>query len=395
MSLQTPTVAEISDNIISQLESTLSQTIPLLPKAFNRVLAKALGAVFILVYKYSSWSFLQQFVATASNDVTTVYGREVKPLQAWGNLIGVTDQTPATRAELTVAINVINQTGSLPTQTQLLSDDNGVTYLTIGSVLLDAAVVYATIRASSDQAGGGGAGEIGLLVVGAKVNFINPLADVQKVTTVTAQTVTGADAESVEVYRTRILDAFSARPQGGAYSDYRIWCEAVSGVESAYPYTGDPGEVDIYIESSTETDGIPTQAQLDAAYDATQVDDDGLATRRPVGSMINTLPITRTEFDVTVEGISETTRDVADVEDDIETALEQYFLNREPFISGLDVPPRRDRVQKAEVEGTVIDIVSGAGGVYASVAVVEGITPIFIRNLVEGEKAKLGGVTFI
>jgi len=61
MSLVTPTTKELSDNIIAQLEATLNQTIPLLPRAFNRVLAKALAAVFILLYKYGGFIFLQIF----------------------------------------------------------------------------------------------------------------------------------------------------------------------------------------------------------------------------------------------------------------------------------------------------------------------------------------------
>ena len=50
MALDTPTIAEISANIISQIEASINQTIPLLPKAFTRVLAKVLGAVFIILY---------------------------------------------------------------------------------------------------------------------------------------------------------------------------------------------------------------------------------------------------------------------------------------------------------------------------------------------------------
>ena len=54
MSLDTTTTKEISDNIIAQLESTLNQTIPGLPKSFYRVLSKALSGVFILLWK--CWS---------------------------------------------------------------------------------------------------------------------------------------------------------------------------------------------------------------------------------------------------------------------------------------------------------------------------------------------------
>jgi uncharacterized phage protein gp47/JayE len=393
MALQTPTVAEIDANIIAQMEASLNQTIPLLPKAFNRVLSKAMAAVIILLYKHASFIFLQLFIATATNEEVEVYGQVFKPLTAWGDLIGVTPQTAATRAEHTITITVLNQGGTLPTQTQLLADSNGVTYTTIGSVSLNAATVTATIRAVSDQGGGDGSGEIGNMQIGTEVNFVNPLGDVARTTTVASQTVTGADEEPVGTYRLRVQDAFKARPQGGAYSDYRIWGSAVEGVLNIYPYTGDPGQINVYVESSTETDGIPTDAQLNAVAQAIELDDDGLATRRPVSALVNTLPITRTGFDTVVVGVSGVT-DISTLQNNIITAVGQYFQNREPYIPGLDVPPRRDRVQVSEVSGTVADLVSGAGGVFESVIVKETGTPIVVRSLVEGEKAKSDTVTF-
>ena len=51
-------------------------------------------------------------------------------------------------------ITVENQTGVLPSNTQLVNTTNGVTYITIGAIQLDASVKQATIRASSDQARG-------------------------------------------------------------------------------------------------------------------------------------------------------------------------------------------------------------------------------------------------
>ena len=74
MSINTPTTAEINAQIIAQLEASLNQTIPLLPKSFNRVLAKALAGVFIIIYKYAGFIALQQFVATATIEETTING---------------------------------------------------------------------------------------------------------------------------------------------------------------------------------------------------------------------------------------------------------------------------------------------------------------------------------
>lgn len=396
MALQTPITADISDNIIAQLETTLNQTIPLLPKSFLRVLAKALAAVFIILYKYAGFTFLQIFVSKATIEETEINGVRLSPLKEWGRLIGVGDPVAATSAELLIDITVENQTGSLPSGSQLLNSDNGVTYITIGSVLLDAAMVQATIRAVSDQTGGGGAGTIGNLQPADVVSFANPLPNVARDAVVDSQIVTGADAESVAAYRQRIIDRFQKVPQGGAYADYELWGEEVAGIANIYPYTGiNPGEVDVYVESSTETDGIPTQAQLDAVFDSIEQDENGLANRRPANAFVNTIAITRTGFDAEIEGL--VVDNEAQVQADITVAIEEFFLAAEPFIDGLTIPPRKDRIARSALIGITEDIVSAANGTFTTVT----FTPTGMGGSLElyvlgqGEKAKSTGVAFV
>lgn len=398
MSLTTPTTKEISDNIIAQLEASLNQSIPLLPKAFLRVLARALAGVFVLLYKYGGFMFLQMFVRTATISETTINGRILSPLIEWGRLIGVGDPAPATNAELLIAITVENQTGSLPSGTQLVNADNGVTYITIGSVLLNSPTVQATVRAVSDQAGGGGVGAIGNLSAGAELSFANPLANVSRTALVVSQTVTGADGESTEAYRQRIIDRFQKRPQGGAYADYEQWGEEPAGILNVYPYTSDcPGQVDVYVEATPESsgdpDGVPTAAQLQEVLDSIELDQDGRATRRPANALVNTFPITRAGFDIRVTGLQ--VDNLAQVQQTITRAIEEYFLDREPFIVGLSVLPRRDRITRSAVGGVVDDIVSASGGIFSSVIVSQSGLNIELYSLSIGEKAKAATVTFI
>lgn len=398
MSLTTPTTKEINDNIIVQLEASLNQSIPLLPKSFLRVLARALAGVFVLLYKYGGFMFLQIFVRTASANETTVNGKVVTPLTEWGRLIGIGDPAPATAAELTIDITVENQTGVLPAGTQLVGALNGVTYITIGSTSLSAPIVSATIRASSDQAGGGGLGAIGNLGPGAIVSFANPLANVARNTVVTAQVVTGSDEEAIEAYRQRIIDRFQKRPQGGAYADYEQWGEEPAGILNVYPYTSDcPGQVDVYVEATVESsgspDGIPTAAQLQEVLDSIELDSNGLATRRPANALANTFPITRVGFDVQVTTLQ--VDDLAAVQQQIETALVEYFINREPYIIGLSVPPRKDRITQTAVGGVIEDIVTANGGIFGSAIVSLNGVQTAAYTLGIGEKAKLNSVSFV
>lgn len=398
MSLVTPTTKQISDNIIAQLEATLNQTIPLLPKSFMRVLAKTLAGLFTIIYKYVGFMFLQIFVQSASAEETSVNGVTIIPIIQWGRLIGVGDPAPATNAQLLIDITVDIEVGTLAAQTQLINTQNGVTYLTTASVLLDAPIVQVTIEAASDQSGGNGSGAIGNLDPGAIVTFANPLANVARNAVVVSQVITGADGEDIEVYRQRIIDRFQNRPQGGALADYVIWGAEPAGILNIYPYTSDcPGQVDVYVEATPESsgdpDGIPTVPQLQEVLNSIIFDENGLASRRPAGALVNTFPIFRVSFDVQVNGL--VVDNPGDVQSQIETAVKEYFTQREPFISGLTIGPRFDRITSTGVGGVVDDIVSASEGIFSGVIVLQSASVIDLFTLGIGQKAKAITVTFL
>lgn len=395
MPLATPTTQDLADNITAQIELAIGQTIPLLPKAFVRVLSKALAGVIVLLYRYAGFIFLQMFVTYATNEETLINGRVVRPLTEWGRLVGVGDPEDATRAELTVTVTVQVLTGSLAAGSQLLFASTGVVYVTTAAVALNAATITATIRAASDQSGGSGEGAIGNLEVGDVVSFANPLPNVATDAVVASVVTTGADSEDIEDYRARIIRRFQRKPQGGAYADYQIWGEDVAGIAHVYPYTGDPGEVDVYVEateaSSGSADGIPTGAQLTGVAAAIELDDAGLASNRPANAAVNVLAISRRAFDVTVTGL--TAPDITEAESTIEQAVDEYLRSREPFIVGISSLPRTDRVTLAAVSGVIDDVVSALGGSVTTVVLLISSVSTPAYTLAAGEKAKLGVLT--
>jgi uncharacterized phage protein gp47/JayE len=391
----TPTTKQVADNIVAQIEAQISQAVPLLPKTFIRVLARAVAGVYVILYKYGGFIFLQMFVSTASDKQTTVNGRVLTPLREWGTLVGIPDPKAATQAELTVTVTVTSQTGFLLGGSQLLGPTNGVTYLTSGDVALNAATVNVVVRAAGDQQGGDGAGTIGNLDAGSVLSFANPLPNVSREVVVLNEVTTGADGETTAAYRQRILDRFQKRPQGGAYADYEQWGEEAEGVANVYPYTSTcPGQVDVYVESATEVDGIPTTAQLQAVLDIINLDQNGLATRRPATALVNTFPITRAAFDVQVAGIS-VPGSLSAVQTQITEATTEYFLSRAPFIVGLDVGTRVDIITQSELGGIISGITSAAGGFFSSVAVSKAGLPVSLYVLGIGEKSKLGAVSYV
>lgn len=397
MSLTTPTTKDVNDNLIAALEASINQTIPLLPKSALRVISKALSGLFIIIYKYAGFSFLQMFIAHASFKPTIVNGVTLTPLIELGTQLGAGTPDAAVQAQLIVDITVLNQGGTIAAGVQLLSLDNGVTYTVLSEISLNAATVQGTVIAAGDQSGGSGAGALGNLVAGAVITFAETQLDVAADTVVNSTLVTGANAQSEESYRSEVLSFSQARPRGGAYSDYRVWALEVPGITNVYPYTGNPGQVNVYSEaseaSSGSPDGIPTAAQLIEVDDAIQLDDAGLASNRPAGAFINSLPISRVTFDISIYNL--VVNNISSVEQDIENGLKEFYFSREPFISGLSVPPRIDRISQPDAAGVVSDIVNAAGGTFDSLLVKIGGVVNTLYALQEGEKAKLGTVDFI
>ena len=395
--MATPTTAEISANFLAQLEAQLNQVIPLPLRAFNRVLARAIAAIFVLVYKRSEYIGLQMLVQTASFRETTFNGRRVRPLVFWGELLRVGRPTAATRAEHTATVAVVNAGGTINAGALLYYPPNGFTYRVVAPVPISGTSVTISVRAVSDQAGGGGRGAGGNLVNGAELRFSQPQAGTAQSATVASQVTAGADEEAEGTYRRRVIETWRARPQGGAYADYRLWSELVPGIIRGYPYRGTPGIVNVYCEATPESsgspDGIPTAAQLAAVLNSLQFNPEGIADRSPVWAFPFALPISRTNYIVAVVGLSAT--DQAGVEAAVRAAVEQYFTSRDLFITGLDFPPRTDTIQLNQILGVVSDVADEFNGSFTSLSYsVEGVgTPLTNTQLAEGTKAS-ADVTF-
>jgi hypothetical protein len=399
MSQQIPTTVELKNTIIAQFEAYFGQTIPVFVRAFLRVVSAVLAGLLVILYKYGGFIFLQQFVQYASFSTVVINGKSVVPLIEWGRLVGAADPEEATRAEMVVNVTVTNQTGSLAKSSQLVNINNGVTYLTLAAVPLTASVVQATIRAYADQDDGGGKGTIGNLAVGDTVSFINPLPNVATDTTVASIVTTAADAETEAAYREKVSDRFRKQPQGGAPVDHELWGEEVEGIINTYVYKGDPGIVNLYSEatvaSSGSADGIPTTAQLAAVLASVELNDAGLASRRPVGSFVTSNAITRTAFDVNVAGLTGGSESLTTVQTKVTESLTNYFLSRAPYIPGLTLGKRRDRVARTAVGGVVQDVADAFGAVFTGVVVtVSGGSTVDVYSLGEGEKAKVGTVLY-
>ena len=389
-----PTTQEIADAMIAQFSIEYQQTTSFLPKSFLRIVAYAIAAMFQVVWQYVGWIFLGLFVKTAPFKETVINGTPVNPLVFWGELIGVGVPLDATQSEGDATITVNVQSGSLNAGSQLINSTTGVIYSVQSSVALDAPTKTIVVKAVGDQSGGDGSGLIGDLTAGDELEFVSPFANVARTATVTIVNVNGEDAETESDYRTRVIERFKRRPQGGAAGDYIIWSEVVPGIVDVFPYVGAPGEVDVYVESTNPPDGIPTAGELLAVQAAIEQELNGISFGRPVTAIVNVLPITRTGFDVDITGLTGVA-DLPQTQSDILDALTTYFADRAPFVPGGTIPPKKDIIAQTAVAGIIEDVVTAAGGVFTTAAVKEAATPFQLRTLGTGELSKLDSVTYL
>lgn len=392
MALQQRTTQEIYDLIIAQMKSELGQNVSILPKSFISIIATVMAGVFMILYKSCNWIFLQMFVSTASYEEITALGKTLSPLVEWGRLIGVGDPTPATQSVVSVKVKVVQKNNSIFSGTQFISTLNSLTYITTQSYTFkeDEAIINLTCAES---------GAKGNLSAGDTLNIVNSVSFIEDSVEVIDLIQVAVDKESESSYRKKIQERFQLQPEGGALSDYRNWANETAGVQNSFVYTGGAGEVIVYVlaDSSIYEDRIPDKALLKKVGQNIDIDPDTqLATRRPVTAIIdpdgdesykNIRAVKLIEFDVEILSLEVSAE--AEVKNLIKEAITDYFLEREPYLRGLSLPPAKNIINETNIIAIVDDIVKNYNGNFAGIKNLlnEEITSKY--TLKEGEVAKL------
>ena len=399
MALENKTVTEINELIIDQLEAAFNQVIPILPKNFCRVLAKIFAGVFIILYKTSQWIFLQIFVSTASFKEVEILGKKIIPLIEWGKLLGVGTPTPSGQTQLRVLIKVNILSETLPSGTQFISTTNGLIYITQQSYFLDTVSFIINVICTEG-------GVNGNLETGSTISTLNTLGYIDNDNTVFFTDVYGIDSETEDQYRQRVIERFQLQPQGGALADYRIWSQDAPGVLQTYIYTGDPpSNVLIYVAGDPDIYPfrVPSSALLINVGDVCTYDPvTGLATRKPLTAIIdpvgdesygNVLPIIPKFFEVIIYNLIAT--DLVYVKNLIQQALNEYFFNREPFIQGLSIPPVKNKISQAAINGIVYDVTNANSASFTNAALIFESLPIESYVLGQGELSVLSNLSYV
>jgi len=382
-----PTLAELNDDLIADLEAELSVQIPSAGPSFLRALAATLAAKFKIYYLATGSVQKNIFVDTA--DYESLGGT----LERFGRVKLGRNPFPAVSGQYTV--QVTGTTGAIiPASTTFKSDDDalnpGMMFVLDTEFELDGTNII-TIRALEG-------GDDSALSVSDTLTLTAPIALVNSTVTVLTESVEPQEAEDLEEYRQKALDAYQLEPQGGAASDYRLWAADAQGVEQSYPYVvaGNSNQINLYVEAtiaeSTDGKGTPSSTILDAVEAAVEdptVDHPG---RKPLGVFqVNYLPIVVKNITITIASF---TNDTPAIQALILTAMTAELATIRPYIGAIEVLANKNDI--FDVNKIIAVILNAApGSIFGAVVLNVAGVPVSTYTFDNGEIPYLVSITYI
>jgi uncharacterized phage protein gp47/JayE len=184
-----------------------------------RVMADTMAGLAHHVLRYIDWLALQLLPDTA----------ETEWLDRHGAIWLVNSDGTVGRKQATLATGLIaatGQAGIIVPQYSQLTEAGGLGYETTQMVILSAAPVSIPVRALDP-------GSAGNLLAGSTLSWVNPPQG-QDPTVLVQELSGGADVETDDELRSRILARIRQPPMGGDASDWQQWALAVPGVTRAW-----------------------------------------------------------------------------------------------------------------------------------------------------------------
>jgi len=358
MAVEIPTLKEIRDGIISDLEGKLGVSIPAFGKNFLAILAGVIAAK-----QYIQYLAIQKVQNNVFPDLAETVDNG-GTLERFGRVKLGRNRFPASNGLYT--IDVTGTAGAvIPASTTWKST---ATSTNPGKLfILDNEYTFAATGTEQVQVRTLEVGSGTRLEVGDEMTLTGPVTSVQNIAVVANEDQQPFDAESVEDYRAKIIEAFQLEPQGGASSDYRLWGKDAQGVQEIYAYakSGESAVVNLYVEAtiadSTDGRGTPSAALLEDVEEVVEFDPDTTKPleergRRPLGAfLINYLPITVKFIDVDFVNFTGLT---SEIEATIETVIGDYLATVRPFVAGADVlADKNDELSVNDLTAVVIDAI--------------------------------------
>lgn len=326
-----PILKSLFQQFLTNYESKINQTSPLADVAFLKVIASEEAAVATGIYKLITEAVLQNLALTATGD----------------DLDKILPRLPRKPAEaFRATITIPAEDGTIfPVSRGYIGDSNSIRYAADAEVVASGGLATINVQAEIE----GDSQSLGNLDVGDTMSIEAPLAGASTTATITVILNIGADKETDESYRPRVLAGLRIQAGGGNIAQYREWAEKVSGVFRAYPISGRPayagtpvpGDRTLYIECdfSIDPDGIPPSPLIDEVRDALNFDPETGKSRAPLGLEDQNLwvePIIRTALYVEIRNLQVSPALESELKTTMDEAVDAYFRTVRPYIEGAD-----------------------------------------------------------
>jgi uncharacterized phage protein gp47/JayE len=308
MPFERPTLAAIVSRIDGDIVTRVTGAITILRRSVLKILGRAYAGACHLLYGNIEFNKDQTFITTANAEHLERHAAEY----------GIT-RTAATKATGTGTATGTDGI-TIPASTELQST-TGIVYLTDAAVVIASGV--ATLAITAKVAGEDGNDDSGIVLT-----FVSPISGVTTTVTTTTALDGGADEETDEALRERVLARKRQPPHGGASFDYEQWMLEVSGVTRSWAidqYQG-IGTIGCAFVRDNDDDLIPSPAEITTVenYILSHPDPITLVTvGKPVTAILYMITLTKKSVNLTLS-ISPNT---ADVQTAIESKIEDIILS--------------------------------------------------------------------
>jgi uncharacterized phage protein gp47/JayE len=241
-----PSTSDILKDLRNSVKSEVDGTDPwiwpnnLVPTL--KAIAQALRSAYLRI----QFVHEQAFVSTAKAEYLNFHG-----IQAGG-----LSRNPATYAQGEVNVETSANNVVIPDGTVLYRSDN-VQYVTVGTTTIIRTGDPVNVRALES-------GALSNTDVGGVLSLVTPIGGTVSFTVADGGLIGGADEESDDSFRQRILYIKQNPPHGGSPAEYVEWAQTKVGVTRVFPMraTPQPGSATVYFMMDGLGNGVPSAANV-------------------------------------------------------------------------------------------------------------------------------------
>lgn len=387
MPFSRPTLSELRNQVLADINASLDGANALLRKSVLRVLGIAQAGLAHLHFGYLDWIARQAVPWTATDEYLT----------GWGALKNVFRKDAAAAV---VTAKFSGSVGRLISAGAEVKRSDGTAYSVEASQEIGSdGTAQVTLRAVV-------AGAQGNCPSGTPVTLSATVAGVQSTGKVVGALATGSDMESQEAFSERVIAAYRERPHGGNSADYVRWALAVPGVTRAWcsPNGFGPGTVVLRFMMDTAqaqhggfpqgTNGVsqhdqgPDGRPRDAVASGDQlVLADAVVKEQPVTALVFACAPIANRLHFTLSGLAGAG---AAVRHAIAAALADVLFRNGDALGGT--------INRNDIEGAINSVSGASGWLLTEVAgTVNGVVTVYPGNVTNaiGQLPTLGGVTYL